>query len=80
MFANIVYEQRSHCASVVCRCNGSVPFLPSGIPDLGLDGLGVNLNGSSRKFDADGRFGVKIEFIPRKPAQQVRLPDAAVSN
>lgn len=36
MLADIVHEERTDCASVVCGCDCSVAFLSGGIPDLGL--------------------------------------------
>ncbi len=54
VLADIVDKQSADCASVVCGGDGSVSLLACGIPDLGLDGLGVNLDGAGREFDTDG--------------------------
>ena len=58
VLADVVNQQRSHCSSVVCGCDGSVAFLTSGVPDLRLDGLRVDLDGAGCEFDTDGGLGV----------------------
>ena len=50
------------------------------IPDLSLDGLGINLNGSSRKFDADGGLGIQVELVTSESTQKVGLADSRVSD
>lgn len=54
--ADVVDEQRANSATVVCGGDGTVAFLSGCIPDLSLDGLGVDLDGSSGKFNTDGRL------------------------
>lgn len=76
MLADIVDEQRSDRATVVCGGDGSVSLLSGGIPDLSLDGLGVDLNGPGSKLDADCRLGVEVELIASETAQQVGFTDA----
>jgi hypothetical protein len=44
VLADVVDEQRSHSASVVGRGDGAVSLLPCGIPNLGFDRLGVDLD------------------------------------
>ena len=38
----------------------------TGIPDLSLDGLSVNVDGPCCKFYADSRLGIQIEFVARE--------------
>ena len=63
VLADIVHQQRAHGTAVVGARDGAVAFLASCVPDLGFDGLGVYLDGAGCEFDADGGFGVKVEFI-----------------
>ena len=39
-----------------------LPFL-TGIPNLGLDDLAINVDGTGLKFNSDGGFGVEAEFV-----------------
>ena len=80
VLADIVDEKRAHSATIVCGGDCPVPFLAGGIPDLGFDCLSIDLDGSGREFDADGRLRVQVELIASESAQQVRLPDSRVSN
>ena len=80
MLADIVNKQCSNRTSIICRCDGAVAFLAGGIPDLGFNSLGIDLDGAGGKFDADSRFGVKVEFITGKSAEQVGFPNAGVSD
>ncbi len=80
VLADVVDEQRTDSAPVVGRRDGAVPLLAGRVPDLGLDGLRVDLDGACRELDADGRLGVEVELVAREPAQQVRLSDARVSD
>jgi len=54
VLADVVNKECTNGASVVGRCDSTVSFLPCGIPNLCLDGFGVNLDGSCCEFDADG--------------------------
>lgn len=58
MLADVVDEQGANSTAIVSRGNGTVSLLTSGIPNLCLDGLGIDLNGSGGELDADGRLGV----------------------
>ncbi|KAH9845230.1 methionine import ATP-binding protein MetN 1 [Teratosphaeria destructans] len=79
VFADVVDEQRTHSAAVVCGGNGPVALLPCGIPDLCLDGFGVNLNAAGRELDADGGFAVEVEFVAGEPREQIGFTDARVA-
>ena len=80
VLANIVDEQGADGTAVVRRCDGAVPFLAGGIPDLCLDGLGVDLDGAGGKLDADGGLGVYVELISSETTEQVGLSNARVSD
>ena len=80
MFADIVDEKCAHSASVVCRCDGAIPLLPSCIPDLCFDGLCVHLDGSCREFNTDRGLRIKIEFVACETAQEIRFADARVTD
>lgn len=58
VLADVVNEKGAHSAAVVGRRNSTVPLLASGIPDLRLDRLGIDLNGPGRELDADRGLGV----------------------
>jgi hypothetical protein len=76
VLADVVDEQRSHGAAVVCGGDCAVSLLPCGIPDLRLDRLGVDLDRPGRKLDADCRLGVEVELVAGESAQQVGFTDA----
>lgn len=63
MLADIVHQKRADRTAIVCGCDGAIAFLACSVPDLSLDGLSVDLDGARRKFDADGRFAVKVELV-----------------
>jgi hypothetical protein len=76
VLADVVDEQGAHCAAVVCRRDGAVSLLAGGVPDLRLDGLGVDLDRPGCELDADGRLGVEVELVAGESAQQVGFTDA----
>uniref|UniRef100_A0A2P2NZ37 Uncharacterized protein n=1 Tax=Rhizophora mucronata TaxID=61149 RepID=A0A2P2NZ37_RHIMU len=39
MTSNIINQQGSNSTSIVCTCDGTVPFLAGGVPYLSLDEL-----------------------------------------
>lgn len=80
VFADVVDEEGPDGATVVGRGDGTVPFLAGRVPDLCLDGLGVDLDRPCGELDADGRLGVEVELIARESAEQVGLSDAGISN
>jgi len=80
VFANVVNEQCADSAPVVGRCDRSVSFLTCGVPNLCLDGLGVDLNRPGCEFDADGRLGVEIELVSSKSTEKVGFTDARITD
>ena len=54
--------------------------MASGVPNLGLDDLVVDVNAASGELDADGGLGLEAELVARESRQEVRLSDAGVSD
>jgi hypothetical protein len=65
---------------VVAACYRLESLLSSGIPDLELDGLSVDLDGANLKVDSDGRHEVVCEDIISESEQEGRLADTRVSD
>lgn len=79
VLADVVDEQRADGAAVVGRGDGAVALLARGVPDLGLDGFGVDLDGARGELDADGGFGVEVELVAGEAGEEVGLADAGVA-
>jgi hypothetical protein len=47
--------------------------LPSGIPNLSLNNLPINVQAPCRELDSNGRFRLETEFILRKPREKIRF-------
>lgn len=58
VLANVVHQEGADSPTVVGRSDGAIPLLTRRVPDLGLDGLRVNLDRSRCKLDADSGLGV----------------------
>lgn len=58
VLADIVDKKSTDSTAVVGRRNRAVPFLTGGIPNLSLDGLGVDLDRAGCKLDTDCRLGL----------------------
>lgn len=80
VLADVVYEQRTDSAPVVGRGDGAVSLLTSSIPNLRLDGLGIDLDGPRSEFNTDRRLGVQVELVSGESTKQIGLSDARVSN
>lgn len=80
VLADIVDEKGTDSTTVVGRSDGPISLLSSGIPDLRLDGLGVDLDRARGELDTDGGLGVQVELVTGEPTKQVGLSDARVSN
>ena len=80
VLADIVDEKGPDGAPVVGGRDGAVSLLAGGIPDLGLDGLGVDLDGPRGELDTDGGLGVEVELVAGEPTEQVGLSNAGVSD
>jgi hypothetical protein len=80
VLADVVDEEGANGTAVVGGGDGAVALLARGIPDLGLDGLGVDLDRPRGELDADGGLGVDVELVSRETAQQVGFTDARISD
>lgn len=80
VLADIVNEEGTDGTTVVGGGDGAVAFLTSSIPDLRLDGLGVDLNGSRGELDTDGGLGVEVELVSGESAEKVGFTDTGVSD
>jgi hypothetical protein len=80
VLADIVDEQGTDGAAVVSRGDGAVTLLASGIPDLSLDGLVVDLDAACSKLDTDGRLRIKVELVAGETAQEVGFTDTRISD
>lgn len=80
VLADVVNEEGTDSATVVGGCDGAVTLLTGGIPNLGLDRLGVDLDRTGGEFDADGGLGVEVELVTGESAQKVGLANAGVSD
>jgi hypothetical protein len=80
VLGDVVDEEGADCATVVSTGDGAVALLASGIPDLSLDGLVVDLNAASGELDADSGLAVQVEFIASETREKVGFTDAGVSN
>ena len=56
------------------RGNGPVAFQPGRVPDLSLDGEGIQLDGARAKLHTDGGAAVVVELILGETGQQVAFP------
>jgi hypothetical protein len=54
LIRNIVHQQNTHGAAVVCRRDCTEALLPRCVPYLQLHALAVELNGADLEVDADG--------------------------
>lgn len=77
---DIVDEQSALGAAVVGGCDGTIALLPRSVPDLGLNDFVRDAYGARRKFYADGRFRIEVDFVARKAGQEVAFPYSAVSD
>lgn len=80
VLADIVDEKRADGTAVVGRSDGSVSLLSGGIPNLGLDGLGVHLDRPRSKFYTNSGLGIQVELIAGETTQQVGLSDTRVAD
>mmetsp|Transcript_717 Transcript_717/g.991 ORF Transcript_717/g.991 Transcript_717/m.991 type:complete len:227 (-) Transcript_717:135-815(-) len=71
MFANIINEEGSNGSTVVSGGDGAVALLAGRIPDLGLDGFALGLDGFGGEFYADCGFGVLVELIAGEAKYEV---------
>jgi len=80
VLADVIDEQGANSATVVGRGDGAIPFLTRSVPNLCLDGLGVDLDRPRGELDADCGLGIEVELVARESAEQVGLSDAGVTD
>lgn len=80
VLADVVDKKGTDGTTVVGRGDGTIALLAGGIPDLCLDGLGINLDRAGGELDADGRLGVQVELVASESTQQIGFSDSRVSN
>ena len=71
--SNIIHEQCSGSASVIAAGNTFKGFLSSGIPDLQLNVLIINLHSATAEFDANGQVMLLAEALVSELQQQARF-------
>lgn len=80
MLGDVVDKQGADGAAIVGGGDGAVALLAGRVPDLGLDGLAVDLNAAGRELDADGRLAVEVEFVAGESREEVGFADAGISD
>lgn len=80
LICNIVYQQYSHCAPVVRRCNRPEPLLPRSIPYLQLHPLPVELDSPDLEVYSDCSDEGRCEGVLAEAQQAARFPYARVAN
>ena len=80
LFTDIINKEGSYSSTVISGCNGTVSFLPSSVPNLGLYCFPFHLNASCSKLHTNCRFWLQIELISGKTWKQIWLSYARVSN
>ncbi|WVZ03116.1 hypothetical protein V8G54_023922 [Vigna mungo] len=80
MSGNIIHKQCSNGPSIVRACDCTISFLARGVPNLRLYDLVVDVDATGGEFNANGGFRFQTEFVLRKSRQEVRFPNAGVSD
>mmetsp|Transcript_68944 Transcript_68944/g.180711 ORF Transcript_68944/g.180711 Transcript_68944/m.180711 type:complete len:237 (+) Transcript_68944:229-939(+) len=77
---HVVDEESSGSTAVIGPCDGLERLLPSGVPDLELDGDLVYNGVLHAELDAYRQVVVRLEALVRELREQARLPDAHVAD
>jgi len=80
LVGDIIDNDNSMGTAVVRRCNGTETFLSGCVPDLELNSLAVQFDGTNFEINTDSgnvRFGVRVI---RESKEQTRFTDTGVSN
>jgi hypothetical protein len=80
MLGDIVDKEGTDSTTVVCAGDCAVALLAGGIPDLGLDGLVVDLDAAGGELDTDGGLAVEVEFVAGETREKVGFTNTGVSN
>lgn len=54
LVSDVVNEENAHRAAIISRRDGAETLLASGIPNLELDALSIELNGPDLEVNTDG--------------------------
>ena len=54
--------------------------MASGVPNLGLDDLAIDIQAPSGELDPDGGLGLEAELVASEPGEQVGLAHTRVSD
>mmetsp|Transcript_1403 Transcript_1403/g.2447 ORF Transcript_1403/g.2447 Transcript_1403/m.2447 type:complete len:228 (+) Transcript_1403:759-1442(+) len=76
---DVVHEQRTGGAAIVRPCDGAKGLLSRGVPNLQLDGLGVDLHHFRPEFHANGQIVHGLETSVRELQQETALSHAHVT-
>ena len=63
VLGDVIYQQRTQRAMVVCRGGGTVLLLAGSVPDLPLDHLAIHLNAVGGKLHAYGALALQAELL-----------------
>lgn len=80
LVSDVVYNDDAVSATVVGGSNGTEPLLASGIPDLQLDGLTIQLDRTDLEVNTDGQNVVRSVRVVGEPEQQGRLANTGVTD
>lgn len=80
LISHIVHQQDAHSTSVVCRGDGTEPFLACGIPYLQLHALAIELNRPNLEVDSNRCDERRREGIFAKSQETAGLADARVAD
>jgi len=56
------------------------PFLACGVPDLGLDDFGIDVQGAGGELDANGGLGLQVELVLGEAREEVGLAHAGIAD
>lgn len=60
--------------------NNGIPFLTSGIPNLGLDDFLLDADAASGELNSDCGFGLQTELVASESGKQIGLSDAGIAD
>lgn len=60
---NVIDDKGTVCPTVIGTGDGPIALLAGGVPDLGLNGLAVDLDSAVGKLHANGRLAFHIKLI-----------------
>lgn len=79
-FGDIIDHDNPLGPLVIGTGDGLEAFLPGGVPDLGLDGLAVEIEGPDLEVDSDGGEEVFVEDLVGEAEEETGLSDGGVAH